>query len=414
MIFARSILQFRGCSPESYLRVAPPDSLQHTMPHFLDPHLVKVNARLKAAQLGLQIERRGEKLALRGTLPPRPGSDRQQPHQQRIPLKLPASKAGLKQAEQEAKIVAAKLIEQTFDWRRYVVEYGPILNSDELTAKVAAFEQHYQAEGLADPDKHPASIKVTWSKAYAPYFRKLLELRDRRPTLSLPEAIVATVKSTRANSRSRQVCCTAMDAFAHFLTMELPVDLKTLWGKYGTTRTQMRSLPTDDEIVAWFSKIPNPDWQFVYGIMAVYGLRNHEVFFCDYKPLAGGDAEAAIEVLDTTKTGAHDVWPFPPQWIEAFGLREISLPNLETNLDKTTLQRIGQQVTQQFHRYGIPFAPYDLRHAWAVRTILLGLPDTVAARMMGHSVAVHNRTYHRWITRRDQRKAVQASLAGMR
>ncbi len=145
-------------------------------------------------------------------------------------------------------------------------------------------------------------------------------------------------------------------------------------------------------------------------MMAVYGLRNHEVFFCDCSALLRGDAEAAIEVLDTTKTGAHDVWPFPPEWVEAFALREVMLPPLETDLQKTTLQRIGQQVTLQFRRYGVPFAPYDLRHAWAVRTILMGLPDTVAARMMGHSVAIHNRTYHRWITRRDQRQAVQTAL----
>ena len=41
----------------------------------------------------------------------------------------------------------------------------------------------------------------------------------------------------------------------------------------------------------------------------------------------------------------------------------------------------------------------------------VGLPDTVAARMMGHSVAIHTRTYHHWITRRDQQMAVDAALA---
>ena len=41
----------------------------------------------------------------------------------------------------------------------------------------------------------------------------------------------------------------------------------------------------------------------------------------------------------------------------------------------------------------------------------IGLPDTVAARMMGHSVSIHNRTYHHWITRRDQQKAVDTALA---
>ncbi len=380
------------------------------MTHPLDSALQKVNLRLKGARLGVQIERRGERLALRGTLPPRPGSDRQTPHQQRIPLKLPANKEGLKLAEQEAKIVAARLLENTFSWQPYSVEHKVVLATAELANKIAAFEAHYLTTALAEPGKRAASVKSTWNKAYAPYLRKLQETSDRRPSLSLPEAIVATVNTTRRHSRSRQVCCTALTAFAEFLAISLPVDLKTLWGSYGTSHAQARQLPSDEQIVEWFHKIPNPAWQHVYGIMAVYGLRNHEVFFCDYQALVQGDAEAAITVLETTKTGTHDVWPFPPTWIDEFSLRDLTLPPLETDLQKTTLQRIGQQVTLQFRRYGVPFAPYDLRHAWAVRTILMGLPDTVAARMMGHSVAIHNRTYHRWITRRDQQQAVRSAL----
>ena len=407
-MFAPFILQFQGLT----FSLCVADADRWKMPHPLDAHLDQVNVRFKAARLGLKVERRGDMLALRGTLPPRPGSDRTRPYQQRIPLKLPANKAALKQAEQEAKVIAAKLIEGTFDWRNYLVQSGPVLGSDALADKIAAFEQHYLAEAQADPDKHPASVQATWSKAYAPYLRKLQALSDRRPSLSVPEAIVATVKETQANSRSRQVCCTAMEALAQFLALELPVDLKTLWGKYGSSRTQRRDLPTDEQIVECFHRIPNPAWQFVYGAMAVYGLRNHEVFFSDYQALQSGDAEAAIEVLDTTKTGAHDVWPFPPEWIAEFDLRTVCLPDIETNLQRTTLQRIGQQVTLQFQRYKMPFSPYDLRHAWAVRTILLGVPDTVAARMMGHSVAIHNRTYHRWITRRDQQQAVRAALKG--
>jgi hypothetical protein len=65
-------------------------------PAALDAAIAKLNARLKAARLGLQVERRGDRLSLRGTLPPRPGSGKSRPHQQRIPLKLPATPAGLK------------------------------------------------------------------------------------------------------------------------------------------------------------------------------------------------------------------------------------------------------------------------------------------------------------------------------
>jgi integrase len=381
------------------------------VPHPLDDPLRVVNGRLKAARLGLALERRGETLVLRGTLPPRPGSDRQRPYQQRIPLNLPATKTGLKQGEKEAKVIAARLIEKTFDWRLYLPLPGGVLASDDLAAKIAAFEQHYRHQRQLEPGTASASVQTTWAKAYAPYLRKLAATCDRRPSLGLTEAILATINATRPHSRSRQVCCTALAAFAAFLNLELPEDVKALTGSYGSHRTQRRDLPTDAQILEWFEAIPNPHWQFVYGVMATYGLRNHEVFFCDYGALRQGDPEAAIEVLETTKTGAHDVWPFPPAWVDRLDLRNGTLPAIETDLAKTTLQRIGQQVSLQFRRYGIPFTPYDLRHAWAVRTILLGLPDTVSARMMGHSVAIHNRTYHRWITRRDQRQAVQAALA---
>lgn len=370
----------------------------------------QANKRLKAARLGLQIECRGEKLCLRGTLPPRPNSYRLNPYQQRISLNLPATAAGLKQAEQEAKVIAAQLIQNTFDWQVYLpVKGGGRLHQMNLPEKLLAFEHHFLSQVAAGG--HPAAMRTTWEKAYQPYLKKLEAIAQQHPHLSLAEAIYATLEQTRPHSRSRQVCCTAMSALADFLHIDLPKDLKQYWGNYGTSRTQMRDLPSDEQILEVGDRIPNPAWRFVYGIMAAYGLRNHEVFFCDYSALQRGDPTPVIEVLETTKTGIHQVWPFPPAWVDDFNLREVCLPPLKTDLTQTTLQRIGQQVSLQFKRYQIPFSPYDLRHAWAVRTIHFGLPDTVAARMMGHSVAIHTRTYHRWITRRDQQQAVEAAMS---
>ncbi|HEY9616730.1 MAG TPA: site-specific integrase [Microcoleaceae cyanobacterium] len=375
----------------------------------IDQRIVQVNQRLKAAQMGFQIERRGQKLNLRGTLPPRPGSTHLKPHQQRLSIGLPATIAGLKQAEQEVKIIAAQLLQNTFDWRNYVYGTGwGRLDQMSLTQQLQAFEQDFWATPQRSGNR--AATKTTWETAYLPYLRKLDAIAQTNPKLSMAEAIYATIRSTDDNSRSRQICCTALAAFAKFLNLELPIDLKTLWGSYSIRHTQARDLPPDDLIVATWNKIPNPTWRFVYGIMAAYGLRNHEVFFCDYSALSENDPQAPIRVLATTKTGAHDVWPFYPEWVEQFDLREIKLPPVQTDLATTTLQRIGQRVTSQFRRYEIPFSPYDLRHAWAVRTIHFGLPDTVAARMMGHSVAVHTRTYHQWLTRRDQQQAVETAL----
>jgi len=381
--------------------------------------IAAINKRLKLAKLGVKIEQRGQRLNLRGTFPPRPGSSKFKPYQQRIPLSLSTRRTGLrsteiKTLERTALRVVAHLIAGTFNWQDYIDTDAAHHRAAQRSAvalptQLDAFKDHF-FQTRASTHK-PASVRATWDKAYLPYFRKLQKMSDRHPDIPLTEAIYATIQSTKANSRSRQVCCTALDALATFLSIALPTPLKSFWGNYGNSKTQVRTLPTDEDILNAYDLIPNDSWRFVYGIMATYGLRNHEVFFSDYAMLTSGDPEAAIEVLESTKTGSHDVWPFHPEWVERFGLRNVELPNLNTDLTQTTLQLVGQQVSLQFKRYGIPFAPYDLRHAWAVRTILKGLPDTVSARMMGHSVAIHNRTYHRWITRRDQRAAVRAALS---
>ncbi|NJL48055.1 MAG: site-specific integrase [Leptolyngbyaceae cyanobacterium SM2_5_2] len=376
----------------------------------LDIAIAKLNERLKAARLGLRVERRGDRLSLRGTLPPRPGSDRLRPHQQRIPLGLPATKAGLKQIEQEAKVITARLIERTFNWADYLLA-AETTEPEAVTLddRIAQFQAHLLSRPGLDVVAL-AAVKTTWEKAYAPYLKKLLAQTHEHPRQPLGAAIVATLETLPPHSRSRQVGCTALKAFANFHQISLPETVDALWGSYGSHKTQRRELPSDQEILTWYNRIPNPTWQTVYGLMATYGLRNHEVFFCDRAELMAGVAEARITVLETTKTGLHDVWPFYPEWVEHFQLRQGHLPPINTDLATTTLQRVGQQVALQFKRYGLPFAPYDLRHAWAVRTIHFGLPDTVAARMMGHSVAIHTRTYHRWITLRDQRQAVQTAL----
>jgi integrase len=373
----------------------------------IDDRITKLNAGFRMLHMGLQIERRGDQLNLRGTFPPKPGSPKLRPHQQRLSLGIVATAQGLKKIEQEAKIIAGQLAENSFSWKQYLVAgAGKKLSQLNLAGQIKAFETDF----FEHPDRQakPAASKSTWNSAYSPYLRKLATIGNTHSNLTLVEAIYQTVNDIDSHSRSRQLSCTALTAFAKFLELDLPYDLAQLTGSYSPTKTQARQLPTDEEILEHWHKIPNPTWQFVYGIMATYGLRNHEVFFSDYQTLTRG--EPTIQVLATTKTGSHEVWPFHPEWIETFDLCNIQLPSIATDLTKTTLQKVGQRVTAQFRRYGIPFSPYDLRHAWAVRTILVGLPDTVSAKMMGHSVAMHTRTYHQWITRRDQQQAVEAAL----
>ena len=385
--------------------------------HPLDGALRACNAALAASGVALRLERRGEKLGLRGPLPCRQGTGRRPV--QRIPLGQPADGLGLERAQAQLREVLAQLQRGTFQWQQWSSRSAaptPRAVVADLTAALDDFEAAF----FADPRRrrNPSGSRTTWTAAYRPYLRRLAAAVQERAQPLAPELLEQVLESYPLASRSRQQCGTALAALARHLDLPLPEDWSERASGYGLHAAQFRRLPSDRQILDVLDRIPNPGWRLAYGLMATYGLRNHEVFFTDLSALAPG-GDRVIRVLPTSKTGEHQVWPFQPEWVEHFGLECLGeqgglLPPVCTDLRRTTLQQVGRRVAEQFRRYELPLTPYDLRHAWAVRTIHIGLPDTVAARMMGHSVAIHTRTYHHWITRRDQQQAVDAALARQR
>ncbi|MBD1195233.1 site-specific integrase [Vulcanococcus sp. Clear-D1] len=394
-------------------------------PHPLDGPIREHNAQLAASGVSLRLERRGQRISLRGPLPCRQGSG--QLRVQRISLGVPADPAGLEQARQALRRVVQQLQQQSFAWSHWCVAPAASARSSaaqavsaatgiDATAAVERFEQQF----FGDPRRrrNPAGSRTTWTSAYLPYLRRLQEQAASRELPLSEDLLLAVLESYPLASRGRQQCGTALAALAREEQIPLPPDWADRAGGYGLHAAQFRQLPSDHQILEWIEQIPNPGWRLAYGLMATYGLRNHEVFFTDLSALAPG-GDRVIRVLPTSKTGEHQVWPFQPEWVERFELPRLGearslLPPVCTDLRRTTLQQVGRRVAEQFRRYDLPLTPYDLRHAWAVRTIHIGLPDTVAARMMGHSVAIHTRTYHHWITRRDQQQAVDTALARAR
>lgn len=395
------------------------------------------NRRLAASGIGLRLEIRQHRLGLRGPLPCPKGTAARPV--QRISLGLPATGAGVAAALGQLDRVRQAVEQGTFTWepwrRRPATAPAvppavpePVPEAVELHSLLAGFEAAF----FADPRRRrrPAGSRSTWSGAYRPYLRRLVELAATIPGATSPGAttpcaevvdgqlLEQVLETYPLASRSRQQCGIALGALARHLQLPLPADWSERSGGYGLHVARFRGLPSDARILELVAAIPNPRWRLAYGLMATYGLRNHEVFFCDLSALATG-GDRVLRVLPTSKTGEHQVWPFQPDWVERFGLEILGeggggLPEVCTDLRRTTLQQVGRRVAEQFRRYGLPITPYDLRHAWAVRTIHIGLPDTVAARMMGHSVAIHTRTYHHWITRRDQQQAVDTALARLR
>ena len=375
--------------------------------------LKEINQIFSARGIKIRIEKRGSLLSLRGPLPSLKNKDEIRP--QRISLNLPANLDGLKKSEKLLELLLLQLQHNQFQWDNWR-KSNPSkssLSKSSINEAIEGFKFIFFKDNT--PIHSISSTRTTWTSAYKPYLKRLQQIGENKKQDLTTDLFLETLSTYQPNSRSRQLCCSSLGVFARHLNIKLPANWRKLGSGYSLKNYGFRNLPDDDLIKKVWSAIPNPRWKLVYGLMACYGLRNHEVFFSDFSSIKN-DGDNVLRVLNTTKTGEHQVWPFHPEWIEVFGLTELSkekniLPLINTDLTKTTLQGIGRRVSEQFRRYNIPMTPYDLRHAWAIRTIHIGLPDTVSARMMGHSVSIHNRTYHHWITKRDQQKAVDAALS---
>lgn len=331
--------------------------------------LAEANKRLKSASIRASLIQRGSFLSLRAQLPSRtPG----EPHKrQTLALHTFATPAGIRKAEKLAHKIMAQVALGEFNWADWIAP--PNTQAPKNCGDwIATFNTDYLQRGG----------KKAGLAEYQKTFNRLNPAAQLTPDLLL-DAVLGTTPNTRTREKT-VMHCTALAKLAG-----IEVDLKAYRGHYTPAP---RTLPSDSEIAQWRTAIDLPQWRWAYGMMAAYGLRNHEVF-----RLEGFRGAAAI-IGDDTKTGHREVLPFYPEWAEQWSLTSPNPPHLNTARPNAAL---GHAVTTAFRRANIPFNPYDLRHAWAVRAIGFLLPIDIRARMMGHSIEVHTRTYQKWI-RQDE------------
>ncbi|MGB6297528.1 MAG: integrase, partial [Rivularia sp. (in: cyanobacteria)] len=130
--------------------------------------------------------------------------------------------------------------------------------------------------------------------------------------------------------------------------------------------------------------------QWIYGMCAAYGLRPHEAFHVDMLDFP------TARVSDETKTGERFIYPLYPEWAHSWNLREIVLPNLKS-IEDSSNAKLGTKVSGFFYDFKIPFPPYNLRHCYARRCFEFGFTPDFGAKLMGHSVTTHCKTYRAWI-----------------
>ena len=354
-----------------------------------------VQQRLREARSKVKLYLRGQEqktIWVQGTFPPKPGSDRPKPYQQKFSLHLPANEEGFKAAEAEAFRISALLMDKTkpFPWNDFL-DPKKIPETKPAKCWIAEFKNFYM-------ETHTLS-ESTWKNHWMKVYKRL--------NLEAPitaELLEKLVLQTKRNSRNRSETCKKLQKLANF--MELEIDLLQYKGNYGPSRVEDRDIRSDLEIAKWWYEIPNPAWKWIYGVIATYGLRPHEALFCQPTP-------QGLQVLKG-KTGPRLVFEaLYPEWVDEWNLMELRKPNIDA---EGILQRngsfdtLGNKVTRQLKRYGVPFPAYDLRHAYAIRCVMFGITEVPAAALMGHSPVIHLRTYQKHISLIRNREAVDRAM----
>ena len=340
--------------------------------------LQQANHRFKQSNAGIVIFKRGQKLSLRGMLPPKPG--KQEASQQTVSLGIYCNPAGIKNAEKQAQKLASEIALKEFNWDSW-------RDRDRSIESVGYWIDKFEADYFNRKERNDRTL-TTWDSEYAAMFKRL----PGHEKLS-KEILLSLVFDTQPDSRQRQRACMVAQALAKFAGLDL--DLSSYKGSYDSTKA-IRNIPSDQQITLERESIPNLQWQYIYGLIAAYGLSNHEIFYIDWESIAISPGHRGVNYRKG-KQDTRTIWCLYPEWWKEWKLYDpIELPNLSGKNNK----ELGGKITKAFARYKVT-QPYNLRHAWAIRAINF-IPVELAARMMGHSVDVHCRTYQRWINESHQ------------
>ena len=348
-------------------------------------------------------------LGLRGQLPPKPGpGETEHPQrplsQQTIALKIPFTAKGVRDAEEFARVASLQVASREFSWTQWLGSTdGPSVDVVTFGDAIEQFRREWFGERLNalaidrpgwTAAKRLETTQKTWD-GYYKSFTSLLPLASPFAPATMNEVIKA-IPADRA-LRNRACGIATRLAASQGLTYR-PTELRTR-EKVPTPR----NLPSDEMIETSYKRIRGDANKFIFGMLAAYGLRPHELYFIDPESLMAGP-EA---LLKDGKTGGRIIYPFLPDWYEKFALYRPMLPFCK-NLTTRSNSYLGKLIHERLLDVGFCDAGiekiYDLRHAWAVRCIYLGVPDKIAADQMGHSVAIHVKTYQRWISKEIHRK----------
>ncbi|MGD1911886.1 MAG: site-specific integrase [Rivularia sp. (in: cyanobacteria)] len=398
--------------------------VRETQKHYdmkFEQELLKVNQRLKSSKTKVSLQAKKGGIQLRATLPLKPNDTHKQSRDKKqytISLGIPASFDGLRTAEEEAYELGKLIARQTFVWNdKYLGQQARKKNNITFDEFYQQFEKRY-----FETRKRTIKSENTFNT----------QQRNLRYYFAGKEAI--TVSSLREkieridSSVNRMSAISLANILCKMLNIEANFsDLKISY------KPKKRNIPSDEQISNSISLFKNhylsiskmspsyrENWriyQTIYALLAIYGLRPREVINnpdLDWL-ISSENKHNTFKVHESNKTGYREVFPFVPEWIEIFDLKNqenIEKLRVFSSSWKTANQLKDRVATiaNNFRYAKVPFTPYDLRHACAIRAHLQGIPIKAAANNLGHSIQMHTKVYQQWFSLENTRKAFEQTF----
>ena len=359
--------------------------------------LATVNSSLKLRGVRGRVVAHDDRLYWRTTVTAADGTRKDR----RVRLDLPANPSQLLLAESRVLSLAAEVqsngcLPPALPWDRPEVEVAAGVPTLLVSDAIELFKQDFW-QGRLRTSAAERSLRN--------YLRVLKPLP---PNANLTIDLLCEVaKNMAPGTRSRLARCQLFKRVAVLVGLPGVERLDALRTPY---EPSPRQLPSDEQIVEIVERMRSTKYAWLTAVLATYGCRPSEAF--SLFPADDGTAK----VLTIKRKSKLPVWrtalALQPAWVDQFRLHEIDRPwevATPTQYDSFEAERLssnwGKSVARLF-----PHPIYDLRHAWAVRSIRRGINASLAAKCMGHSLAVHHSTYHRWLEQSD----VAAVAAGLR
>ena len=349
--------------------------------------LKAVNAALKTRGVKGRLVVVRDRLFLRGTFTDSSGERKER----KINLDVPA--ANVLEAESRAVALGAKIAElghlpKKLPWEVEAPEFEAAEPGATAITVADAVEQL-----KADFWKG----KILTTAAERSWER--LEAETRRlpanATLTM-DLMVAVGNSTEPGSRTRVEALKTFKRMAKLVGITGTERLDEIRTPY---EPAPRDIPSDEAIAAFLLNLDRDHrWAWPTWALSTYGCRPCETFSLR----ENGDGTA--QCLTVKRKVKLPTWrtALAIPLLDEFCARSVPWDvKAPKEYDSKEAKRLLDQWQGWLSRQAPGWQLYNLRHAWAIRSIRKGLNASGCAKTMGHSLDVHSRTYHREFAKSD-------------